>query len=265
MAPKALKLANPDWDSLVEAFNTSDFIPNDPISIPHRYRHSTDSRDVECTAFIAALFSYGRRDKILETLDKILSPLGDAPAEYLASTTPQSLAVKTKGFYYRFNGHKDLVFLLTRLGEIYRTEDSLKSLWQRAYQPEENLQLAIHRFRQVFLHEGTASPPSSYGMKFLFADPMQNSAAKRFNMFLRWMVRQDAVDLGLWSDIMPAAALRFPLDTHVAAMARKYDITQRLSNDWKTVEEITHYFRKHCPTDPVKYDFALFGLGLSEK
>jgi uncharacterized protein (TIGR02757 family) len=261
----ATKHQKPDWEALVEQYAKPSFIARDPISFPHAYHHHSDWRNAECAAFLAALFSYGRREKILETLNGILTPLGSDPVGTLTRLSSKQLKQQVKGFYYRFNTADDLQFLLGRLQEIYADGGSLKDLWGLAHSETGDLKQRIHGFRQAFLHEGEIKPLDSYGMKFLMADPLQNSAAKRFNMFLRWMVRKDAVDLGLWQDVMSPAELMIPLDTHVATMARRFRITERKSNDWRTVEEITQYFRKRCPSDPVRYDFALFGLGISEK
>ncbi len=263
--PKRRK-AQPDWDQLVRQFCCPDFIPDDPISFPHYYRqHSDDWRNVELAALIAALFSYGRRDKILETVGGIFDKLGPEPAEVLQDLKEPDLQKAFDAFYYRFNTAADLIFMLGRIGEIYRQEGSLKAFWDKNCNSCDSMQLAISAFRKAFIAEGALQAPDSYGMRFLFADPMQGSAAKRFNMFLRWMVRTDDVDLGTWSDTISPSRLMMPLDTHVAYSARKYGITQRAGNDWKTVEEITAFFRQHCPQDPVKYDFALFGLGILEK
>jgi uncharacterized protein (TIGR02757 family) len=255
-------LKTPDWDALAKQYATPDFITRDPISFPHAYRHLDDWRHAECIAFLSALFSYGRREKILETLNQLFSPMEERPIDWLLKTSTPQIRRQFKGFYYRFNTEEDFVFLLLRLKQVYQEYDSLKSLWSKVQEEHGELRHAIHGFRERFLYEGELSPPETYGMKFLFADPLQNSAAKRFNMFLRWMSRCDQVDLGLWKEVVSPANLIIPLDTHVAAMARKYRITRRKSNDWKTAEEITHYFRKRCPSDPARYDFALFGLGI---
>lgn len=264
MACKAKTM--PNWDELVTRYGGPGFIPHDPISFPHRYRQSSDWRDIECAAFIAAHFSYGRREAILQTLAGIFERLGPEPVFTLVTTSPKDLVSRFKGFYYRFNTADDLIFLLQRLGEIYQndTQASLKTLWREIHQQTSDVRQSIHRFRHALLAEGNVLAPQTYGMKFLFADPMQNSAAKRFNMFLRWMVRADEVDFGLWADVMSPAQLMMPLDTHVAATARAYGITQRKSNDWQTAEEITRYFRRLYPEDPVRYDFALFGLGIQK-
>lgn len=262
---KARKL---DWDEWVAGFNSPAFIAQDPISIAHRYKDHPDWRNCECAAFLAALFSYGRRDKILGTLSQIVDQFGAEPVTYLTESTAKQRKKAFKSFYYRFNRADDLIFLLDRLAEIYREGPGtghLKSLWQASGQESADLKEQIHRFRHRFLWEGRTFAPDTYGIKFLFADPAQNSAAKRFNMFLRWMVRHDEVDLGLWADVTSPRQLMIPLDTHVAKTARKFRITERQSNDWKTVEEITAYFRKLCPEDPVRYDFALFGLGLNHR
>ncbi len=258
------KLSKQDWDDLSERYNNPAFIPNDPISFPHRYLQSPDWRDAEMVAFLAALFSYGRREKILETLTQLFQPFGEQPVSSLLQASPKDLKKQFNGFYYRFNTETDLLFLLQRLSEVYQTYGSLKALWTDVYTNTQCLKTSIHEFRQVILEGGTIASPSTYGLKFLLADPLQNSAAKRFNMFLRWMIRHDSVDLGLWKDITPPSELIIPLDTHVATMAREFKITRRKSNDWKTAEEITQYFRRFCPEDPAKYDFALFGLGISK-
>jgi uncharacterized protein (TIGR02757 family) len=259
MSPK--KTA-PDWERLAEQFNQPSFITADPVSFPHRFKSNADWRNAECAGFITALFSYGRRDSILNTVNGILKPLGENPVETLTKQPTAKLAKSYKQFYYRFNKAPDLVFLLTRLGEIYQDEGSLKSFWQN--HSRDTLAESIHTFREAFLTGGNITPEDSYGLKFLFADPGSGSAAKRFNMFLRWMSRKDNVDLGLWQDVLDPSQLIIPLDTHVAQMARRFDITRRNANDWRTAEEITAYFRKRCPADPVRYDFALFGLGIEE-
>lgn len=254
-----------DWDRLVKAYATKDFIPYDPVKFAHAFsKNSDDWRDAEAAAFISALFSYGRREAILQTLQKIFSRLKNSPVKELAKLENYELKERFEGFYYRFNKADDLVFLLARLGEIYLTHGSIKQLWSEIHLPGGDLKTSIHKFRTVFLNEGRVLHPNNNGIKFLFADPSQNSAAKRFNLFLRWMVRCDDVDLGLWKDVTSPSDLMFPLDTHVATLARHYGITSRKSNDWKTVEEITGYFRLICPQDPVKYDFALFGLGVQK-
>lgn len=255
----------PDWDAMVTHYCHRGFIRQDPISFPHRYLNSSDWRDAEFAAFLASLFSYGRRDKILETLDGIFSRMGNQPVSELLDLSPEEMKRRFKGFYYRFNVADDLLFLLRRLSEIYQRNGSLKQHWSGIHRETGDIRLSIHRFQEMLLHDGSALPPKTYGIRFLFANPVRNSAAKRFNMFLRWVVRSDEVDMGLWSDVTSPAELMMPLDTHVASMVRRYRITQRKSNDWKTVEEITGYFRRFCPTDPVRYDFALFGLGLQGK
>lgn len=253
----------PDWDNLVARYAQPEFIALDPISFPHRYRLHPDWRNVECAAFLAALLSYGRREAILKTLAQVFDRLGESPVAVLLAMSPQAIQKQFAGFYYRFNTAQDICFVLTRLAEIYQNGGSLKNVWERVCKQEDTMQGRIHGFRKAFLTQGRVLPPNTYGMTFLFADPMQHSAAKRFNMFLRWMIRCDAVDLGLWQDVTDPCELMMPLDTHVAATVRKYQITKRKSNDWKTVEEITAYFRQLCPADPVRYDFALFGLGIA--
>lgn len=252
----------PDWQALASQYCTEDFIAKDPISFAHRFLESSDSRNVECVAFLSALLSYGRRPSIQQAISGLILPLGENPVLALCEASPQDLKRWTQGWYYRFNTASDAQFVLDRLKSIYEAEGSLKALWAKAYQDATSLPEAISGFRTAFLNEGPKAPEMSHGMSFWFADPAKKSAAKRFAMFLRWMVRKDAVDLGLWQDVTPASALVIPLDTHVAKMARQYGITARNANDWQTVEEITGYFRALDPTDPARFDFALFGLGI---
>jgi len=259
---RSKRTTTPDWEALATRYCTEDFIAKDPIAFAHGFSESPDSRNVECVAFLSALLSYGRRPSIQQAISGLISPLGEDPVSALCEASPKDLKRWTQGWYYRFNTATDAQFVLGRLASIYQADKSLKTLWGEAYDTAESLPEAISGFRGAFLNEGPLAPEMSHGIAFWFADPAKKSAAKRFTMFLRWMVRKDAVDLGLWQDVTPASALVIPLDTHVAQMARRYGITARNPNDWQTVEEITGYFRKLDPADPARFDFALFGLGI---
>jgi uncharacterized protein (TIGR02757 family) len=248
-------------DELVLQYNTPDFIPADPVSFPHRFR--TDPDNCELVAFLAALLAYGRRSQILQTLDGVLARLGDNPRDYVEHFSAKAAKKDFADFVYRFNRGDDLVWLFGRLQALYGDFGSLEAAFAKAYSQTPDLQSALTGFMDALMGEKPPPLLCREGLKFLLPHPKNNGACKRLHLFLRWMVRQDAVDFGLWK-ALPASALLIPLDTHVARVARQLQLTRRASNDWKTAEEITAVFRTFCPEDPVKYDFALFGAGIAK-
>lgn len=264
--PKRSKaLSAKTWAAWVSHINTPAFIETDPIRYPHAYLGLNDWRHAELVSFLAAMMSYGNRTAIFKLLDPLTQRLGPHPLDTLMTSTPASRQQLCDGLYYRFFTQTDLATILGCLAHAYERWESLGDLWQQCYElspdtePGADLALGIHRFRQQFF--SPLQEPLSYGTGFFLADPLKRGAAKRFNMWLRWLARQDHVDMGLWSDIMPSAELVMPIDTHVAKTARFCCITDRRANDWKTAVAITQYFKTLAPDDPVQYDFALFGIG----
>lgn len=256
---QAMRL-RPALDALVEQYKTPAYIQDDPIRIP--YRFADDPKACELVAFITALFSYGRRDLIIETVSNLIRITENDPVGFLERFHPRRDAKLFQHFVYRFNKGPDLVFLWERLQWAYREYGSLENLFVEASGP--NLKSGIAGFTDRLLGE---RPLSTYGMKFLFAHPDKGGACKRFNMFLRWMVRYDAdpesrVDFGLWKQALKPSDLIVPLDTHILNMNRRLGLCRRTDGSWRTAEEITAVFRLLCPEDPVKYDFALFGFSL---
>lgn len=251
-------------DALVTEYKTPAFIPADPISFPNRFRESPLS--CEFVGFIAALFSYGRRDLILALLERIFAPMMPDPHDFLLAFHPKRDAKLYQGLIYRFNRGDDLIFLLQRLQWAYREYGSLENLWRSQATPETAVKDGLKRFMSGLVGNHA---PERYGLKFLFSDPDKGGGCKRLNMFLRWMTRQDgaqaSIDFGIWRSALPPGQLIIPLDTHVAQSARQLGLTQRKANDWKTAEEITTVLRQFCPEDPVKYDFALFGHSVNLK
>ncbi|HEY9688051.1 MAG TPA: TIGR02757 family protein [Coleofasciculaceae cyanobacterium] len=273
-----LQLA-PVMDALVAQYKTPAYILNDPIQIPHRF--ADDPKACELVAFITALFSYGRRDLIIETVTNLFRITDDDPVGFLESFNPKRDAKLFKHFVYRFNKSADVAYLWERLQWAYQEFDSLEGLFAHSARLDESeqsrLKAGIAGFTDQLLGE---KPPQTYGLKFLFAHPDKGGACKRFNMFLRWMVRQDAepsnstrqdidptgrVDFGLWKNSLKPADLLVPLDTHILKMNRQLNLSARNDNSWKTAEEITDVFRLLCPEDPVKYDYALFGFSLDRR
>ena len=264
-----LKLA-PYLNALVDEYKVPAYIQSDPLQIP--YRFAGDPKACELVAFMTALFSYGRRDLIIETVTNLFRITDNDPVAFMEGFNPKRDAKLFRHFVYRCNMGPDLVYLWQRLQWAYREFGSLENLFLASTQGlaanENRLKIGIARFTDQLLGE---EPPQSYGLKFLFAHPDKGGACKRFNMFLRWMVRQEMdasagkVDLGLWKNSLSPTELLVPLDTHVMKMNNHLRLSNRTDNSWQTAEEITEIFRLLCPEDPVKYDYALFGFSLDKR
>ncbi len=253
-------------NALVAQYKVPGYIQNDPIQIPWRYDHPADR---ELVAFITAMFSYGRRDVIIETISRLVKILGPRPVEFVGNFEARRDARLFKHFVYRFNKGPDVVFLLERLRWALETHGSLEALMRASFAPETrpDLRAATANFLNALLGE---TPLDSYGVKFLFAHPDRGGACKRFNMFLRWVVREDAdpagrVDFGLWKNSLRPADLLIPLDTHVLKMNQALGLTERTDGSWQTAQEVTAFFRRFAPDDPVRYDYALFGFSLDRR
>jgi len=243
-------------DQKAAFYNNAGFINDDPISIPHRF---TAKADIEISAFLAANLAWGQRKAILKKCSQLIALMDNSPGEFLASATDKEL-VRFNTFVYRtFNG-ADAQYYICALREIYKEHGGLETIFTNGYLASGTVKGAIENFRCSFL----AYSPLKRTTRHV-ADVQKGSAAKRMNMFLRWMVRDDGiVDFGLWKRI-PKTSLMIPLDTHVASVARKLGLLTRRQNDWKAVEELTAILRGFKPEDPVYYDFALFGAGVYEK
>jgi len=259
----------PVMDALVEQYKIPSYVQSDPIQIPYRFAH--DPKACELSAFITALFSYGRRDLIIGTISQLFQITENDPVGFLENFNPKRDAKLFQHFVYRFNKGPDLVVLWERLQWAYREYESLENLFMASIPKDalgaDNLKSGIAGCTDALLGNHEAR---SYGLKFLFAHPDKGGACKRFNMFLRWMVRQDTepsgkVDFGLWRQALSPADLLVPLDTHVMKMNRELRLSARTDGSWQTAREITDVFRMLCPEDPVKYDYALFGFSLDKR
>jgi uncharacterized protein (TIGR02757 family) len=233
-----------------------------------------DPETAEWVGFLSALFSYGRREKIMENLAWIFQRMEGDPKGFLETFHPKKDRKVFQGFVYRFNREEDLLGLCCRLQKVMQRYGSLEQLYLNASPAISNedpkaFQLKLGAFMDAFIDlEPLPAGGLNNGLKFLLPHPERKGACKRLNMFLRWVVREDPdpaqqVDLGLWKQqaVLPKDLI-IPLDTHVAQMARKLNLTQRQANDWQTAEEITEIFRNFCPEDPTVYDFAMFGFDL---
>lgn len=243
-------------DEKVELYNRPNFIASDPIQIPHRF---TLKEDIEIAGFLSATIAWGNRKMIVSNASKMMDLLGNAPYDFVMSHTENDLQ-RLENFVHRtFNG-QDFQTFIKGLRYIYKDHGGLERLFS-AHHENGNLQTSIHEFRKLFFEIGHQHRTQKH-----ISDPLNNSAAKRIHMYLRWMVRNDnkGVDFGLWKNISPAM-LSCPLDVHSGNVARKLGLLTRKQNDAKAVAELDAALRALDPIDPVKYDFALFGLGVFEK
>ena len=243
-------------DEKVDKFNRPDFIYQDPISIPHQY---TRKEDIEISGFLAATIAWGNRTMILRNASRMMFFMDDSPYEFVLNHSALDLE-RIKCVIHRTFNSGDFIYFIKALKHIYRAHNGLESIFNQ-YQTKDSLQPAIHQFRRMFFE----LPHDRRTMKHI-SDPYRGSAAKKLNMYLRWMIRKDdrGVDFGLWKSIKPSV-LSCPLDIHSGNVARKLGILTRKQNDAKAVLELDMVLRTFDKDDPVKYDFALFGLGVFEK
>jgi uncharacterized protein (TIGR02757 family) len=240
----------------VTEFNRPEFIESDPISIPHRF---SLKEDIEISAFVTATISWGNRKAILGAADQMMQIMGESPYDFIMESNDLNKD-KITDFYYRtFNG-VDFYYFLAAIKNIYLNHGGLENVFNDLTS-KFSLQESISQFRKIFFE----LPHSSRTLKHV-SDPLNGSAAKRLNMMLRWFIRNDkkGVDFGIWGKISPSQ-LSIPLDIHSGNTARKLGLLARKQNDAKSVTELDNILRTFDPIDPVKYDFALFGLGVIEK
>lgn len=243
-------------DEKVDLYNRPDFIDSDPIQIPHLF---SKKEDIEIAGYLAATIAWGNRTMIIRNAKLMIELLGNAPFEFVMSASETDLDQLQKFVHRTFNG-SDFATFIRSLQHIYKNYGGLEAVFSK-HQSDASLQPAISELKKIFFevqHEPRTQKHVS--------DPMNNSAAKRINMFLRWMVRNDnrGVDFGLWKTI-PPSILSCPLDVHSGNVARKLGLLTRKQNDAKALAELDSQLRTMDASDPVKYDFALFGLGVFEK
>jgi uncharacterized protein (TIGR02757 family) len=244
-------------DEKFDEFNQPDFIENDPISIPHQF---DKKEDIEIAGLLVATIAWGNRTSIIKNGNRLMKEMGYYPHEFIINAT-ESDFIAFENFVHRtFNG-TDTIFFLRSLQQIYLHHGGLEKIFTAGYQKNGNLAGTLNHFRNVFL----STPHEKRSEKHL-ADVAQKSSGKRLCMFLRWMVRNDnrGVDFGLWNEI-PSSALMLPLDLHTGNTSRQLGLLERKQNDWQAVEEVTAKLRIFDAADPVKYDFALFGLGVNNE
>ena len=242
-------------NSKVFEYNNSKFIESDPIQIPHQF---SLKEDIEISAFLTATIAWGKRKMIINNSNKIMNYMGNSPFDFIMSHNKNQLD-KIEGSIHRTFNSIDFKFFIKSLQNIYKNHYGLEEIFTKNTEVD-TLQPAIHQFKKVFFEIDHPIRTQKH-----ISDPLKNSAAKRINMFLRWMVRNDnaGVDFGIWKSLSPSQ-LSCPLDVHSGNVARKLGLINRKQNDAKALFELDTNLRKMDPFDPVKYDFALFGLGVFE-
>jgi uncharacterized protein (TIGR02757 family) len=241
-----------------EQYNNTSFIESDPISIPHSFHKK---EDIEIAAFFSATIAWGQRTTIITNARKLMLMMDDSPYDFITAADSSDLKRFSSFVHRTFNGN-DVIFFIRSLQNIYKNHGGLEKVFTDAIKPDgSDAKNGLQNFRQVFF--GIPFPVHTSKQ---VADVEAGSAAKRLNMFLRWMVRNDkrGVDFGIWKEI-GMNKLYCPLDVHSGKVARKLGLLCRVQNDWKAVDELTAALRTFDVKDPVKYDFALFGLGVFEK
>lgn len=243
-------------DRYVIQFNQPDFIPNDPICIPHRF---IKKQDIEIAGFFAAILAWGNRKTIINKCTELLASMDNSPHDFILHH--QAIDLKRfLNFKHRTFNATDTLYFIHFLKFHYQQFDSLESAFTKEFpENESSIEKALSNFHQYFF---SLEDYPARTQKHI-ATPLRNSACKRINMFLRWMVRKDdtGVDFGIWQTIQPSQLI-CPCDVHVERVARHLGLIQRTKADWKTALELTENLRKLDANDPVKYDFALFGLGV---
>lgn len=242
-------------DEKVELYNHPNFIDSDPIQIPHLY---TLKEDIEIAGFLAATIAWGNRKMIINNAKRMMDLMGNSPYDFVMSHNGNDLQ-RLETFVHRtFNG-QDFIGFIKSLQNIYLNHGGLESIFT-LHQEKDSMQNAISKFKTIFFEIEHLNRTEKH-----ISDPNKNSSSKRLNMWLRWNCRQDnkGVDLGIWKSISPSQ-LSCPLDVHSGNVARKLGLLTRKQNDAKALAELDQNLRALDPNDPVKYDFALFGLGVFE-
>lgn len=246
-------------DQCEAQYNRREFIKDDPISIPHQF---TRVQDIEIIGFWVAMLAWGQRKTIINKANELVKLMDGKPYDFIVCHEEESRK-KFLNFKHRTFQATDTLYFLEFLQQFYRRHDSLETAFSQFIKKEdETVEKGLIGFHDLFFSLENAPQRTRKHI----ATPARKSTCKRLNMFLRWMVRQDnnGVDFGLWENINPAQLL-MPLDVHVDRVGRRLGLIERKQRDWKTVLELTANLREYAPKDPVKYDFALFGMGVLEK
>lgn len=246
-------------DKQYRIYNQPGFIKDDPICIPHLF---SQKQDIEIMGFFAAIFAWGQRVTIINKCKELIQRFDNAPYDFILNHQESDLQ-NLLHFKHRTFNDTDLLYFVSFLKFWYTKHESLEQAFtQHIHKKDITIENGLNGFREYFF----SLPDVPHRTVKHIASPVQNSACKRINMYLRWMVRSDnrGVDFGLWKTIKPSQLI-CPLDLHVQRVAVKFGLLHRTQSDWKAAVELTENLRQLDPKDPVKYDFALFGLGVTDK
>ncbi|MDQ3550691.1 MAG: TIGR02757 family protein [Bacteroidota bacterium] len=240
----------------VDEYNQPSFIQSDPISVPHRF---SKKQDIEIAAFFASIFAWGNRTIIINKTTQLMELMGNAPHDFIIHHKENDLKTFLN-FRHRTFNTTDVLYFILFLQHHYKKHNSLEDAF--FYKGLSNQEERLNYFHKYFF----SLPEAPQRTKKHIAAPFRKSTCKRLNMFLRWMVRKDncGVDFGIWKKMNPSELI-CPVDLHVARVARNFDLIKRKQTDWQTAVELTDQLKKFDKKDPVKYDFALFALGVVER
>lgn len=243
----------------VKQYNHPDFIAADPICIPHTF---SKKQDIEIAGFFAAIFAWGNRTTIISKSRELMQLMHNAPHDFVLHHTKKDLQ-RLEGFKHRTFNTTDLLYCIEFFKSHYTTAASLETAFTKwMHKKDATIENGLIGFYTYFF----SLPDVPGRTRKHIASPVKNSSCKRLNMYLRWMVRNDhnGVDFGIWKNIAPSQLI-IPLDVHVARVARQLNILQAKQSDWQAAVKLTEYLRTLDKHDPVKYDFALFSIGVVEK
>lgn len=251
-------------DNFYRDYDFKGRLSHDPIEFPHQYKNP---RDVEVSAFIASSLAYGKVELFKPVVKKILSKMGVNPYEFLLEFSMKRHSRLFEGIKYRFNENEDLMAFVLILNKTLTANGSLENIFLKFFKSdsltiEEGLAGFVSSMLQINTSPVYGKDIRPAGLRQLFPSPVNGSACKRANLFLRWMVRDRDIDFGIWKGVQKNKLI-IPLDTHIARISRCLGFTKRKSQDWKMAAEITESLKKFDPEDPLKYDFALCHHGIS--
>ncbi len=238
-----------ELDKLVEKYENEDFIKDDPVQFIHKFHNK---KDIEIAGFIASLLAYGSRKQFIKKLDELFAIAQNEPLNFIQNFEPEILG----DFNYRFGKPNDFIEIFKIMKELYNTSDGLEELFAHGHKQGKIFENVVDYFYSK------AGEGAKQGFYHMIPNPHNGGAMKRMCMYLRWMVRKSAVDVGIW-EFMKPSELYIPLDVHVGRVSRQMGLLTRNANDFKAVLELTENLKKFCPEDPIKYDFAIFSYGIN--
>ena len=240
-----------ELDKLVEKYENEDFIKDDPVKFVHKF---DNKKDIEIAGFIASLLAYGSRKQFIGKLEELFVIAQNEPLNFIQNFEAGMIG----NFNYRFGKPNDFISIFSILKHLYNTSEGLEELFAYGYRQGKMFKTVVDYFYS------RADKTVGQGFYHMIPNPDNGGAMKRMCMYLRWMVRKGAVDVGIWKFMKPSE-LFIPLDVHVGRISRQMGLLTRNANDFKAVVELTENLRKLCPQDPIKYDFAMFGYGVNNK